>query len=151
MRSFIVAFLFGACAISAYGQNCRSILGKQSSDAASLKKVEDKWNEAFMRGETDYLECLLAPDYVSVSPAGVYDRTWELQHAASHKGSTEPIPEVQGMQFEIHGNTGVMRLFKPSSADSKQRAQYMADIFAFQDGAWRAVYSQHTPVQTETR
>ena len=136
-----------SCTLSLFAQDCRSILGPQSPDAASLKRTEDRWNDAFMRGKTDYLECLLAPDYASVSPIGVHDRVWELEHSRKNKGSSDPIPEVPGMRFEIHGNTGVMHLFKPTSADGKRPAQYMADIFAFQDGAWRAVYSQHTPVQ----
>ena len=144
----VIAVLFCLCALPVFGQDCRRVLGEQSPDAASLKRVEDRWNEAFMRGGTEYLECLLAPQYVSVSPAGVHDRAWELEHAGKNKGSSAPIPDVPGMTFEIYGNTGVMRLFKPASADGKQAAQYMADIFAFQDGAWRAVYSQHTPVQS---
>jgi len=146
MRAIVVV-LFFSCALSVFAQDCHRILGQQSPDAASLRRVEDRWNEAFMRGGTDYLQCLLAPDYASVSPIGVHDRVWELEHARKNLGSSVPIPDVPGMSFEIHGNTGVMRLFKPASADGKQAAQYMADIFAFQDGAWRAVYSQHTPVQ----
>jgi hypothetical protein len=151
MKAFFLVLLCSACAVCAYGQDCRSVLGKQSPDAASLRKVEDRWDEAFMRGGTHYLECLLTPDYASVSPVGAHDRAWEIQHAANNRGSTTPIPEVPGMQFEVHGSTGVMRLFKPASADGKQPAQYMADIFAFQDGAWRAVYSQHTPVPSGMR
>jgi len=144
----IVAVLFCSYTLSLFAQDCRRILGEQSADAASLKRVEDRWDEAFMRGETGYLECLLAPEYASVSPKGVHDRAWELEHAAKNKASSAPITEVPGMSFEIYGTTGVMRLFKPASADGKQKAQYMADIFAFQDGAWRAVYSQHTPVES---
>ena len=144
----MVTVLFCVCALPAFAQDCRRILGEQSADAASLRRVEDRWNEAFMRGGTEYLECLLAPQYASISPMGVHDRAWELETAAKHKGSSTPIPEVPGMTFEIYGNTGVMWLFKPASADGKQAAQYMADIFAFQDGAWRAVYSQHTPVES---
>lgn len=146
MKSFFFALLFSVVALTAYGQDCRSILGKQSADAASLRKVEDEWDLAFMRGRTRYLECLLTTDYASVSPSGVHDRAWEIQHAANNRESTTPIPEVHGMQFEVHGSAGVMRLFKPASADGKQPAQYMADIFSFYDGAWHAVYSQHTPV-----
>lgn len=144
----IVAVLFCSCTLSVFAQDCRRVLGEQKADAASLKRVEDRWTEAFMRGGTEYLECLLAPEYASVSPKGPHDRTWELEHAAKNKGSSTPIPDVPGMTFEIYGNTGVMRLFKPASADGRQAAQYMADIFAFQDGAWRAVYSQHTVVAT---
>jgi hypothetical protein len=132
---------------SALAQDCHAVLGQQSADVESLGRVEDRWNDAFMHGHVDYLECLLAPDYISVSPMGTHDRVWEIEHARKNQGSTAPIPDTPGILFEVHGNTGVMRLFKPASADGKQPAQYLADIFAFQDGAWRAVYSQHTPVK----
>lgn len=57
-----------AFALPVLAQDCRSILGPQSADTASLKKIEDRWDEAFMRGKAEYLDCLLSPDYVSVSP-----------------------------------------------------------------------------------
>jgi hypothetical protein len=145
MKSTLALFLC-CVALPLVAQDCRSILGPQSADAASLKKVEDRWNDAFMHGKPDYLDCLLAPEYASISTQGVHDRTWELEHARANKNNPQPIPEIHGMTFEVFGNTGVMRLFKPASDDGKQPAQYMADIFAFQDGTWRAVYSQHTPV-----
>jgi hypothetical protein len=130
-------------------QNCRSVLGQQAPDAASLKRVEDQWDEAFLHGNIEYLQCLLAPDYASVSPKGVHDRAWELEHARKNKGSTAPIPNVPGMTFEVHGSTAIARLLKPASADGKQPASYAADVFAFQDGAWRALYSQHTAVESK--
>lgn len=144
---FFLAFLLCGFALPVFAQDCRTILGPQSADAASLKQVEDRWNDAFMHGKPDYLECLLAPEYVSISPKGAHDRTWELEHARANKSHPQPIPEIHGMTFEVFGNTGVMRLFKPASNDGKQPAQYMADIFSFQNGAWHAIYSQHTPVQ----
>ena len=146
MKPVLIILLCSTFALSAFAEDCRSVLGKQSADAASLRRVEDRWDEAFMRGGTRYLECLLAPDYASISPAGVHDRAWEIQHAANNRESTAPIPQVQGMQFQVHGSTGVMRLYKPASSDGKHPAQYMADIFSFHDGVWQAVYSQHTPV-----
>jgi len=142
-----LVLLLSCFALPLVAQDCRAILGPQSPDAASLQQVEDRWNDAFMHGKPEYLECLLSPQYVSISPKGAHDRNWELEHARANKSHPQPIPEIHGMTFEVFGNTGVMRLFKPASEDGNQPAQYMADIFAFQDGAWHAVYSQHTPVQ----
>ena len=130
-------------------QNCHTILGQQSPDVASLKHVEDQWDEAFLHGNVEYLQCLLASDYASVSPKGVHDRAWELEHARNNKGSTAPIPTFPGMIFVVHGTTAIARLFKPASADGKQPGSYAADVFAFQDGAWRALYSQHTDVESK--
>jgi hypothetical protein len=146
MRAALAMLLFYK-AIPGFPQDCRAILGHQAPDVASLRQVEEKWNDAFVHGHTDYLECLLASQYLSVSPKGTHDRKWELEHARQNHGSTAPIPETPGMIFDVHGNTGVMRILKPASPDGKHPGDYLADIFAFQDGAWRAVYSQHIYVE----
>lgn len=142
----IFSFLF---VLPLAAQNCRSILGQQAPDVASLKQVEDRWDEAFLHGNVEYLQCLLSSDYASVSPKGLHDRAWELEHAGKNKGSTTPIPNFPGLTFTVHGTTAIARLLKPASADGKQPASYAADVFAFQDGAWRALYSQHTQVESK--
>ena len=141
-----VVLLLSLSAAPLFAQNCSTVLGKQSPDAASLRHVEAEWNRAFTQGDANYLQCLLSADYASVSPKGVHGKDWELEHARKNHGSTAAVPTVPGETYEVHGATGIMRLLKPASADSKFPAQYMADVFAFQDGAWRAVYSQHTDV-----
>lgn len=142
-----VVMLLFCSAIPGFAQECRTILGHQAPDIASLQRVEDKWNDAFLHGHTDYLECLLAPNYISVSPKGTHDRAWELEHARQNQGSTTPIPQAPGIMFLVHGNTGLMRISKPASPDGKHPADYLSDIFAFENGAWHAVYSQHTTIQ----
>ena len=42
------AALFFCFALSAYAEDCHAVLGHQSADVASLRRVEDKWNDAFM-------------------------------------------------------------------------------------------------------
>ena len=148
-RGVIVALALFVLTPPLLAQDCRRVLGQQSPDADSVKRVEDAWDEAFLHGNSEYLECLLARDYASVSPKGVHDRAWELEHARKNKGSTAPIPNFPGMTFEVHGSTAIARLLKPASADGKQPASYAADVFAFQDGAWRALYSQHTTVEAK--
>lgn len=144
MKSLLLLFLVTVGAIPLLAADCVKLLGPQSADAASLERVEDAWNEAFMRGNTDYLECLLVPDFVTVTPHGKRDRVWELEHARQNRGNTAPIPQVTGTVFQIEGSTGIAKLYKPPSADGQHPATRLADVFSFQDGAWRAVYSQHT-------
>jgi hypothetical protein len=142
-RTIVIAF-FCTFALPVIAQDCSRILGPQKADTASVKKAEDAWDEAFLHGNADYLQCLLTPDYASVSPKGSHDKAWELEHASKNKGSSAPVLDFPGMTFQVHGTTAIARLFHPASADGKQPASYAADIFTFQDGAWHAVYSQHT-------
>jgi hypothetical protein len=147
MKSLLVLFLVVVCAFTALASDCATVLGPQKADAASLDRVEDAWNEAFNRGNTEYLECLLVPDFVTVTPHGKRDRAWELEHARQNRGSTAAIPHFSGTVFQIEGSTGIAKLYKPASADGQHPATQLADVFTFQDGAWRAVYSQHTFVE----
>lgn len=147
MKTLLTLVLLVNAALPAVAADCARLLGPQKADAASLDRVEDAWNEAFNRGNIDYLECLLVPDFVTVTPHGKRDRAWELEHARQNRGSTAPIPHFSGTVFQIAGNTGIAKLYKPASADGQHPATYLADVFTYQDGAWRAVYSQHTFVQ----
>jgi len=151
MGRVVLLLLVCQTALPVLAQDCRKLLGHQSADTASLKRVEDDWDEAFLHGKSEYIQCLLLPDYISVSAKGEHDKAWEIEHARKNKGSSAPVPSFPGMIFTIHGNTAIARLFKPASADGKQPASYAADVFAFQDGAWRAVYSQHTDVRADNQ
>jgi len=147
MKGLLVLFLVAGGTLPLLAADCVKVLGAQKADAASLERVEDAWNEAFIRGNTDYLECLLVPDFVTVTPHGRRDRAWELEHARQNRGSTAPIPHFSGTVFQIDGSTGIAKLYKPGSADGQHPATQLADVFTFQDGEWRAVYSQHTFVE----
>lgn len=147
MKSLLVLFLVAVGALPLLAADCAKVLGSQAADAASLERVEDAWNEAFNRGNTEYLECLLVPDFLTVTPRGTRDRVWELEHARQNRGNSAPIPHFSGTVFQIEGNTGIAKLYKPASDDGRHPATYLADVFTFRDGAWRAVYSQHTFVE----
>jgi hypothetical protein len=131
--------------MTVHAEDCRQILGRQTPDAESIKRVEQSWSEAFMHGGTDYLQCLLTSDYVSVSAKGVpRDRATIVAMAEKNKGKNTPIPSLPESNIQIYGNTAVVRSDSPAAPDRKYPAMYSSDVFAFQDGAWHAVYSQHT-------
>lgn len=145
MRLVPVAVSVCLFTLAAAAQDCRHLLGHQSADAASIKQVEHAWTEAFLHGGTEYLGCLLTPDYVSVSAKGVArDRATIIGFAEKNKGKNDPLPSPATPTIEIYGNTAVVRSDSPAAPDGKYPAMYSSDIFAFQDGAWHAVYSQHT-------
>jgi hypothetical protein len=145
VKACVVAVLFCSLALAAFAQDCRRVLGQQSADAASIKRVERAWTEAFLHGGTDYLQCLLTQDYVSVSAKGVpHDRSAIIGFAEKNKGKDTPMPSLPDPTIQIYGNTAVVQSDSPAAPDGKYPAMYSSDIFAFQDGAWHAVYSQHT-------
>jgi uncharacterized protein DUF4440 len=150
MRKVVLPVALCLGALPALGQNCKNVLGQQSPDAASIQKVEHGWTDAFLHGGTEYLECLLVPDYVSVSGKGVArDRAAIIEMARKNAGKNTPMPNLPPPNVQIYGNTAVVESHSAADPDGKYPAMYSSDVFAFQDGAWQAVYSQHTNIQIE--
>ena len=58
--------LFPFLLIPAAAQNCDQLMKDSKPDAESVRRAEREWSKAFLTGDTDYLECLLEPDYESV-------------------------------------------------------------------------------------
>lgn len=143
----IIAALFCSCTLSVFAQDCGRLLGQQRADIASIKQVEHAWTEAFLKGGTEYLQCQLAPDYVSVSAKGVpRDRNTIIDAARKNAGKAAPMPELPEPTIQIYGDAAVVRSATAAAPDGKYPAMYSSDTFAFVNGTWRAVYSQHTAV-----
>lgn len=145
--SIITAAILCASVVPAAAQDCGKLLGQQSADAKSVRQTERAWTEAYLHGGTPYLECLLAPDYVSVSGKGVArDRATIIGFAKKNEGKTTPLPNPTEPKIQIYGNTAVVQAQVAADPNGKYPAMYSSDVFSFQDGAWHAVYSQHTNI-----
>ncbi len=158
MRRIVCTVLFCAGSLPLIAQDCHKILGKQKPDAASIKQAEDRWSQAYTQGGTEYLECLLTPDYVSVSAKGVpRDKaaivSGAQKNAQQNKGKNDvkskTLPALPEPKIQLYGDTAVVQSSLAADPNGLYPAMYSSDVFAFQDGAWRAIYSQHTPVETK--
>jgi hypothetical protein len=145
--SIITAAMLCAWVVPSAAQDCGKLLGRQSADAKSVRQTERAWTEAYLHGGTTYLECLLAPDYVSVSGKGPRDRTAVIGSAKKNEGKTTPPPNHVEPKVEIYGNTAVVQAQLAADPNGKYPAMYVSDVFSFYDGAWHAVYSQHTNIE----
>ena len=98
-----------------------------------------------MGGDTTYLDRLLMPSYVSVSGKGVVrDRATIEQLAAAYaKKNPTPVAAMKSdteSTYEIEGAAAVVKHYSPSNHERS------VDVFVYKDGAWYAVYSQHTTI-----
>ena len=117
-----------------------------------------QWSQAYTQGGTEYLECLLTSDYVSVSAKGVpRDKATIVsgaqKNAQQNKGKNDAksktLPDLPEPKIQLYGNTAVVQSSLAADPNGKYPAMYSSDVFAFQDGAWHAIYSQHTPVESK--
>ena len=117
-------------------------LASERRDEASVRAVESRWSEAFITGDAATLDALLDRDYVSVGPTGKSRPKDEIiaiskAYAAKHPGEhAQALPDGSTIQL-----IGAMALVKARSA-----TDVSIDLFSFDNGKWRARYSQHTAV-----
>lgn len=114
----------------------------QKRDEASVRAVETGWSEAFITGDAAYLNALLDSSYVSVGATGKAHPKAEIvsmaqAYAAKNPGKhADPLPATSTIQ--LIGATALVR--HHSVRDTS------IDLFRFDKGRWRAVYSQHTAI-----
>lgn len=129
----------------AHAQNCSQQKTGSKPDPESIARVEKAWTNAFLSGDTDYLDCLLEPDYQSVSYTGeVRSRQDIIEKARAHRAKPIPMPALPAPTVQIHGNTAISRsdIDIPDPAAKQPRKVRFLDVFSFYDGRWHAVYTQ---------
>ncbi|MDB5418795.1 MAG: hypothetical protein JWP50_2214 [Phenylobacterium sp.] len=118
----------------------------QRQDEAGVRAAENRWSEAFVTGDTETLDGLLSPDYVSVGATGKGRPKAEIlaiakAYAGRHPGEhAHPLPDTSTVR--LIGATALVQHRSP--------ADVSIDLFAFEHGRWIARYSQHTAVAPAT-
>jgi hypothetical protein len=130
--------------------DCARFATGQKADAESVRQVERQWSKAFLSGDTDFLECLLEPDYESVWFTGeVRSRQTIIDKASAHRANPIPVPETPAPIIQVHGNTAISRsdqdVLDPVSKQSK-RVRFL-DVFAFYEGRWHVLFTQDAVIR----
>lgn len=121
----------------------------QQKDEATIRRLEDGWNIAFLRGGTNFERCLLTSDFTSISRQGrVRVLADELAVAAENKGKNLPIPSFAKVTVVMHGNVAVAYATVNSNGpDGKPRTTINADYYVWENGTWHAFFSQQTQIE----
>jgi hypothetical protein len=133
---------------------CNARTSAHRADADSVRQVEREWTEAFLTGDTDYLECLLEPDYESVWYTGeVRSRQAIIDKARAHREKPLPMPTPNNPVVQVHGDAAISRndvdMIDPVTKQ-RRRIRFL-DVFAFYDGRWHGVYTQDVALQTQAQ
>jgi|ERR1051326_1008203 hypothetical protein len=125
-------------------------LQHQQKDMATIKHLENAWSVAFLHGDTQFMSCLLVPEYTEIMRSGALkNRSDELEMTAKNQGKNLAIPELPQPEVLLHDSVAVAygESLTPG-ADGKAHARRFADSFVWENGRWYAFFSQQTPVET---
>lgn len=133
----------------------RSATDEHAHTEAAVLAVEDHWLRAEIGGDTAFLDVFLLPDYRSVNQDGSsHSRDMIIAHAAKNQGSAKEAAEVREY-FQSHptekkvvliDNIAIVSFYDPKLG--VQVGVRSSDVLIYRDGAWHAVYSQHSALSS---
>jgi ketosteroid isomerase-like protein len=124
-------------------------MGDHSQEEQALTKIQHEWAEARLKGDSSYTRRLETEDCTIVWPNGsIVDKRADLQSMTDIAFSEF---KIRNLQVRLYGDTGIVvgegmikaRKGKQALLDGKF---VWTDTFVKQDGAWKVVASQITPV-----
>ena len=139
-------FLFVICAFAAAQDSRRS-----SSEEQNAKLAVDKMIAAWGHNDADALERLWAGDYTFTNPSGIaLTKSQRLGMLRSGRVKVEDY-SVDNEKVRIYGQTAVVtyRSVVRRQAEGREIASeqhLVLTVLVKQDGVWRAVAQQSTPV-----
>ena len=119
--------------------------------AAAVLAVDDAWGAAEARGDADFVDRLLMPDYRSVGPTGTATpKAAIVEGARSRSGSPMAAATIAEWKaahplrgdVALYGDTAVLTWISTKPAAGEPISS--CDIFVYRDGHWHAIYSQHS-------
>jgi len=123
---------------------------QNSEEEQALIKIQHDWAEARIKGDTSYTRSLEAENCTVVWPDGtIANKTEDLKSMTGDIGFTEF--QIDDLQVRLYGDTGIV--VGQGTIKAHQGKQNLlggkfvwTDTFIKQDGAWKVVASQVSPV-----
>ena len=119
----------------------------EREDVATIMTLENGWTSAFSRGDTEFMTCLLTPDFTEIMRSGaIYHLSDEIPLAESNRGRAAESAVMPHINVLLHDNVAVAYgLASVQRSDGDLRRNYWADYYVWKDGSWRAFFAQWTP------
>ncbi|GEM_PF-214757 len=113
-----------------------------------LKKLEEDWGAALVKGDAAALQKILADDYYIIEPeGGVSNKVKTLSEVKSGKFKLESI-KFEDLKVRVYGSTAIVtggETVKIKDGEREVVGTYrFADVFVLRGGRWQAVHSQLT-------
>jgi uncharacterized protein (TIGR02246 family) len=125
-----------------------STTSQNASDEEQVRRLEHQWIEAFLRGDTETLDRILADDFVFTDPEGrLLTKAEWIADMTSGELAFESI-HIDDLQVRMYGDAAVANGRTTVKARSKEggfNGQYCyTDMYVKRDGRWQAVAEQAT-------
>lgn len=111
----------------------------QKKDEDTIRRIEQGWLTAEMRGNPQFLACLLDPDYRTAGRNGqIRTRQDVIDHVQKTTDLSRPVPQLDVIVF-VHGDAASAHsILRTTDKDGKPKEVHFVDSYTFHDGRWHA-------------
>jgi hypothetical protein len=111
----------------------------QKKDEDTIRRIEHDWLTAEYRGNPQFLECLLEPDYRTSGRNGkVRSRKEVIDHVVQTTDMTHEVPQLESIAF-IHGDAASAHsIMHTKDKAGNPKEVHFVDAYIFHDGRWHA-------------
>ena len=111
----------------------------QKKDEDTIRRIEQAWLTAEYRGNRQYLECLLEPDYRTSGRDGkIRSREDVIGRVSQTTDLTREVPKLETIVF-VHGDSASAHSIMHSTDKAgNPKEVHFVDTYIFHDGRWHA-------------
>jgi ketosteroid isomerase-like protein len=126
---------------------------KRTNDEQQVRQLEHEWVNAFIQGDTETLDRILAEDFIFTDPEGrLLTKAEWLADLKSGELNFESI-HLDNLQVRMYGDAAVANGRVTVKAQSKEggfNGQYCyTDMYVKRNGQWQAVAEQATQLSQQ--
>jgi ketosteroid isomerase-like protein len=121
---------------------------QEKSDAAAIRKLEEKWTESYQKRQINILSSLLAEDFViTVEDGSTYSKAGYISHSADSSVRVD-VAELSDLKVRMHGNTAVVTGAYHEKGESNGKLyEYrdrLTDVWMKIGGKWQVIASHYS-------
>jgi len=127
----------------------RSAAQEQAGAAAQVRRLEEKWTEAYKERDINILSTLLTEDFViTVEDGSTYSKAGYISHSADTSVKVE-VAELSDLRVRVHGGniavvTGAYYERGKSNGKPYEYHDRMTDVWVRVGNEWRVLSSHYS-------
>ena len=124
------------------------LAAQEKSDAETVRALELKWSESYLKRQVDVLASLMTDDFViTIEDGSTYSKTGYISHSAEPALHVD-VAEMSDLKVRMHGNTAIVTgAYHERGEDGGKPYEYhdrLTDVWMKVGGKWQVIASHYS-------
>jgi ketosteroid isomerase-like protein len=125
-----------------------SLAQRNSESGAKILALENKWNEAYQRGDVAAMNSLLADDFViTVEDGNIFSKSGYIAHVGDSDNKVT-LSEMSDLKVRVHADVAVVTGVYHEKGTTKGKPyefhDRLTDVWLLADSRWQVIASHYS-------